>query len=356
MKKYFVLALALVVFAVAPVMADAKVSGEFRYSALWESGDELYSGNLDRVRLVFGSQVDDFNYFEARVNRAAVTDGDVLADDAVQYNYATISTDWGKYFGFADQGFGLTTTVGSDEFGNFDELSYTIYDAGGFEPVIADRAAMKVDMDIMGIVMPYVATTFQAFDSAQGADVAEYILGAGVTFAPVWAEVYFGQNGLNENDKFFGVEAEYASEVADGVDLKVGGALHMTNPADEWTWAYLFGAGVGAYGAQVDFALTGSDAYTALDALAVSGKYDILKWLGVQAGMQMAFSDYKEAKANDEGFLGAEFGLYVKPGAAKYGLGYIVANEDAGAYSAHDGMKATVAPKGGMYFTANLKY
>ena len=39
MKKYFVLALALMAFAVAPVMADVALSGEYNYSAAYNTGD-----------------------------------------------------------------------------------------------------------------------------------------------------------------------------------------------------------------------------------------------------------------------------------------------------------------------------
>ncbi len=39
MKKYFVLALALMAFAVAPVMADVALSGEYNYSAAWDTSD-----------------------------------------------------------------------------------------------------------------------------------------------------------------------------------------------------------------------------------------------------------------------------------------------------------------------------
>lgn len=336
-------------------MAEATISGEFRYGANWDASDSLYSGELDRMRIVFSSQLDDFNYLETRVNRDGSNGvADSISDDGVAFNHAFVTTDWGKYFGFAESGFGLSTTVGSDEWEAYDALSYTIYDFGGPEPCTGDKMGMRVDMDIMGIVKPYVATTFAEGFSGP-ADTASYMIGSAVDFAPIWAEVYFLQTGIAENDRMFGLEAEFASEVADGVALKVGGALTMTNPADEWTYGYLFGAGVGAYGAQVDVTLGGQEDY-ALGKMALSAKYDILKWLGVQAGMQMAFGDYATDFQNDEAFAGAEFGLYVKPGKVQYGLGYIVANEDAAAYSAHDGFAPDINPKGGIYFDVKAKF
>jgi len=356
MKKYFVLALALVAFAVAPVMADAKVSGEYRYGGMWNTGDEEYVGETTRMRVAVDAAIDDYNSFATRVSPDA--------DDAV-FDYYYLSTDWGKFFGTTDMGFGITTAVGKNEaFETEDVVGFTIYDFGGEGIAIEGTEAIKVDFDVMGMVKPYFSTSFRAFDAptgAQAVDEREYFLGAVIDVAPVTASVYFGQVGVDEKaGRLFGIDAQGSMEVADGVDLTVGGVFEMASTdADEWAWSYLFGASVGAYGATVDLALFGLDDTVdtyALSAMALSAKYDILKWLGVQAGFQMAFGDFATEYTGDESFLGAEFGLYVMPGKAKYGLGYVIVNEDADSYDPHDGPLDGTTTKGGIYFTAQSKF
>lgn len=390
MKKYFVLALALVVFAVAPVMADAKVGGEFRYGGMWDTGEEEYVGDITRLRFTIDSAIDDYNTFSGRLGQKnVVTDVavdadvvtvddsgsgdtfDVLSSDTelagsaskgVAVDYAFLTTDWGKYFGLTDMGFGFSTSVGLNEaFETEDVVGFTIYDFGGEGLAIEDTAAIRFDFDVMGMVKPYFATSFQAFDDVQGKDVKEYILGAVVDVAPVTASVYFGQVGADKMEgRVFGLDAQGSMEVADGVDLTVGGVFEMmSTDADEWAWGYLFGASAAAYGATVDLALFGVDDTVdtyALSRMALSAKYDILAFLGVQAGMQMAFGDYAKNYANDEAFQGAEFGLYMTPGKSKYGLGYVMINEDSAGYELHDGPLGNSTTKGGIYFTAQSKF
>jgi len=375
MKKYFVLALALVVFAVAPAFSQAKVSGEFRYGGYWDTDAEAYTGSIDRTRFNVDAAIDDYNKIHTQLRGE---DGDKIS--AFNLYRVHVMTDWSKYFGFADMGFGLVTSFGQYAYGTNDALSYTIYDDGGTGFELSRRAAMKVDMDIMGIVKPYFATTMQGFDDTtvsttnQGKDVSEFVVGAGVDFAPVWAEVYYMQNGHKDGTapakwegwgdftgQIFGLEAEYSGEVADGIALKVGAVLEMINAEaldGEWKYGYMVGAGVGAYGAQLDLAIGGMKDYE-FGTLDVSATYDILEFLGVQGGMRMAFGDYAKDLTNDESFLGAEFGLYVKPGKVKYGLGYIIANEDAASYVAHDAFAvkdSASTGKGGVYFTAATKF
>ena len=67
---------------------------------------------------------------------------------------------------------------------------------------------------------------------------------------------------------------------------------------------------------------------------------------------------------SDETFLGAEFGITVKPGAVSYSLGYIVTSEDAAISFGDDTGDAAYAPliadaapaNGGIYFVVDLDY
>ena len=68
MKKYLLIALAVMVFA-TPVMAQPTLSGTFRLGAFWDVQDQNYASRLDRARLVLRSNIDEFNAvrFEMRL-------------------------------------------------------------------------------------------------------------------------------------------------------------------------------------------------------------------------------------------------------------------------------------------------
>ncbi len=405
MKKYFVLALALAIFAVAPVMADITLTGVFRMGAIWDVQEDQYAARLDRTRLYFDSKIDDNNSFsmEFRGDRAKTkgilenSDGTSGMNDTAAIrpyiHRAEVITDWAKYFGFADT-VGIKSAVGYNGWTTFDKLGYTIYDIGGQEYKLYRDYGAKVNFDIAGIVKPYVAADFYAWDGTG----TSYMAGVGVDFKPIWVEVFFMQNGSSEakntdiydvngkriadDGRKFGAEAEFAMEVAEGMNLKIGGVLDMYNPKvdankdAEWTYTYKVLAGFNAYGADIGLAFMAGEgdkkSYFPMGQVAVSAKYDIVKFLSVQAGTKFAFSDYsdkaKNASANDESWLGAEFGISVKPGKVKYDLGYLILNEDAkGAYftgttgigdMAGDlGNNASGSvTNGGLYFSVNTKF
>jgi len=407
MKKYFVLALVLVAFAVAPVFADITVGGEFRAGAMWEFDEEQYSGRLDRARLYLGADINDYNSFEGQLradrfkertdtrikvdaNGDPVLDAngdlqyeikktafdDSSKDDNVRfYLYRfNVITDWAKYFGFDDM-VGIKTKFGYDGVTTFDKLSYTIYDIGGSEPTLDRTLAGKINFDIMSIVKPYFGMTMRGFDDMQGKDVMELVVGTGIDFAPVWFEAYFGQNGEDDGGRMFGVEAEFSMDLQNDMALRVAGVLEMANDygddGDEWTYAFKVMAGFSAYGATIDAVFYGEE--DAIGAVALSASYDVLDFFGIQAGTKFAFSDYKKDLAGDEAFLGCEFGIYVTPGKnMRYDLGYVIANEDV--YDPGTGKHAYFSSgtagiggmnykaggletmKGGLYFAANAKF
>lgn len=375
MKRYLILALALFAFAVAPVMADVALSGVLRAGGLWDLGEEESTSRLDRTRFLFKAGIDDFSTFNGQFRGARP----VGSAEAGKYNghdsdvpialyTATVKTDWAKYFGFADT-LGVVTTVGYDgsgTFSNFDKLDYTIYGIGGIDLALGEGyTGFRVDLDIAGIVKPYFATPFRANILQGTEDVHQYIVGAGIDFKPIWVEAYFMQNGINKDDRSFSAEVEFAQAIQDGVDLKVGAVLLMTNPLDEWTYAYNVLASLSAAGATFGAALYGDEDYT-VTALALSVKYDVVEFFGLQAGTKIGL----DTDATGEAFLGAEFGIYLKPGKVKYDLGYAIINDSATGYGAGGemfagntitGLADGIAPgglntKGGIYFSVNARY
>ena len=66
------------------------------------------------MELDFKATLDDYNTFKFELEEAGddqAGEVDVL-DEALAINYIKVMTDWGKYFGFAESGFGMSTTVG----------------------------------------------------------------------------------------------------------------------------------------------------------------------------------------------------------------------------------------------------
>ena len=361
MKRYFVLALALVVFAVAPVMADVTISGAYDYSAAWNTGDEEFADAVDDLSLDVKAGLDDFNTFVLKTDG-----GDDTSLEVLDY---MVTTDWGKYFGFAESGFGLKTKVGHWDPETSDIVKFTAYEMESQNPDIADKASFQINMDIMGIVKPYFAVNFDMYGAPEvDDDGSDFLIGADVAFAPIAAEVYYkGAAAADAVGSVMGLGVLYTGEVSDGIVANAGATFSMEKAdADNWFQTYSVAAGVEAYGAVANLALGGAflpddlnpaDSSYALSWLTLDASYDILEWLGVNAGMMMAMGDAVDDMYNGESFIGAEFGFSVSPGAVKYSLGYIVTSEDAifdGA-AAYEPYVAYAAPaNGGIYFAVDL--
>ncbi len=393
MKKYFVLALALIAFAVAPVMADVAISGEYDMSGVWNAGDKQYAGTTDKMELDIKAALDDFNTFkyELEDDKTETANKTSILDEPLTINYVEVITDWGKYFGFADKGFNVVTTVGMDDFGYAELVDFT-----GYELEYSDFAflgkgdAVKFDFDIMGIVKPYYAMHLDTFgegttDSSNG---ASWIIGSVVdlaSVAPVSFDVYYmsagdltTNDGKQELNKMFGFEVLYSGEVADGVELTAGGFVNMAyTEYDEFDTTWGAAVAGSAYNATVSLGMRGyflgsdaadvADGSYGLSLLSVEAGYDVIEWLGLEGGMLFALGDYATDAVADETFLGAEFGVYVKPGkGAKYSFGYVTVNEDAifkgedVAYSSVTGditkTPNALTDKGGLYFKVNVDY
>lgn len=378
MKKYLLLVLVLLIFAL-PAFSQAVVKGNYRYGGVWNIGEEEYIGDMTRFRFPVEAKIDDYNQFKSRFANNGLT----KTAPVTEYGY--VITDWGKFFKLDEMGFGLKTTIGRQNttYQPFEPSrigSYTMYalDAfkmtegeiskggqddgpagGGNLKSIQDTPAIRADFDIMGIFQPYFVTSFRAFDAStttgvmnQGDDIKEFYVGTNVVYKPVRATVYYGQNGEDKGGQSFGFEAQYRDKVTEDVDLTVGSIFAMVNDAaDDWYWYYTFGAGASAYGATVEAYARGmkDDVF---QRLYTSASYDILAYLGAEAGMQLAFGDNN----NDEVFAGAEFGLYVKPGKSTYTLGYVINNEDSGLYRKKSSPTKANPAKGGVYFTLETNF
>ncbi len=374
MKKYLVLFFVLAI-TVLPAFGDVVMKGQFRYGGVWNTGDEEYMGEINRFRFPMESKIDEYNKFKARVE-----ENDMVGDLGISYGY--LITDWGKFFELDTLGLGIKTTIGQQNsyykvFEPSKVGAYTMYhlDAymlneegqddpsapadGGNVKYIDDTPAIRIDLDIKGVFQPYYVTSFHAYDDStnpdadnQGDDIKEYFIGTDFDYDAISATVYYGQEGLDEGGKIFGMEAQYRDNITDDIELTVGSIYTMVNDAaDDWYWYYTFGAGVKAYGAEFETYARGmkEDVFQKLYS---SASYNILSYLGVEGGMQLAFGDNN----NNEAFVGAEFGIFVKPGKSTFTLGYLTTNEDAVPYrTKYNALENNPATKG-IYFTVESDF
>ena len=384
MKKYLLIALAVMVFA-TPVMAQPTLSGTFRLGAFWDVQDQNYASRLDRARLVLRSNIDEFNAvrFEMRADRPRQSgDGTIAGRSSsrmgsfgdhgegnevlMRLNQATVTTNWAKYFEFEDA-VGLTTTIGYGAFGTFDRLGFTIWGIGGQAWATAQDFGGRIDFNIAnGIVRPYAATAFAAYSGS-----ASFLLGAGIDLssvidaADIWLEAFFLNDGATFDDgtpvgkRGIGAELLVGVPINDDMKVSVGGVLDIRNGAfntrnvphadtaslstgdsllmgGKGDLETLFKAFLGfdAFGANLGLAFLGGVndkdmGWFPMGLLAVSANYDITKFLAIQAGGKFAFADYAKEVAGDESWLGAQFGVVVRPGRVRYDIAYLVLNDKA---------------------------
>ena len=385
MKKYFVLALALMAFAVAPIMADVALSGEYSYSAMWNTSDSEFDGTTDKLELDAKVDLDDYNTLKMEFEDN--DKGDNPNGEPLTVEYAKVITDWGKYFGFAETGFGVTTTTGLFDIESKETADFTGYNLEYGYTDLGTASGFMSEFNIMDMVNVYYGQKFDTYGDKG------FLFGAVVDIEPVAVEVYYRALGLDPAiGNAIGLEAAYGGEVADGVELTAAASLSMiyggynadgafdaandkaeVTGLEEFNTQYGFGIGVSAYGATLNASFTGlflgadaadaaGDPSYAFSMLGIDGEYAILDWLGVNAGFLMNMGDYAKDFAGDEAFSGAEFGVSIMPGAVTYQFGYVVANEDAGNYiniqsdamAAGDPLKA--GGPGGIYFIVDLDY
>ncbi|MCL2295284.1 MAG: hypothetical protein FWC36_10560 [Spirochaetes bacterium] len=381
MKLKFILVVALAVFVIAPAVASPTVTGTMRMGVFGDVIDNHYVGRLDRARLIFSSNIDEYNTLrlELRADRnreelgtnnvyggaiPMLTPGRTFADSgahdmkyAMALHAATVRTNWARFFGFEDT-VGLATTVGMNAFTTFSRVGgYTIWATGSQELGITRNLGGRLDLTIAdGLVRPYIAGSAYAFRD-NDSHVFGFLGGVGFDFnaidVPLWLEAFFIQDG-DEDHRAFGVEAQFAMEVADDMNLRIGGVLDMRNaanwggnhwgngvfnPDNDWLAAFKALADFSAMGATFGVAFlgipnVGPDDDMGLGKLAVSFAYNFTNFFTLQAGAKFAFGNYSEFLANDEVFLGAEFGVRLRPGRVTYAFGYVFLNEDAnGAYA-----------------------
>lgn len=381
MKKLLVLAMVLV-FAAMPMFAEVSIGGEFDYYMVngfekQETGDpDHFADKWDKGEVDIKATVGDYSKIVIEIEEDGSWAGD--GEGNPSFNYFRVQTDWGKFFGL--EGIGIKTDIGLNSWETFDAVDFTGYNyeyADNFwNPATSKDFGFKINLSFVdGLVQPYYA---MSFDTIKREDTgAELLVGVGLDFnaidLPLWLEGYFWKQPT-EKLNLFGVEAMYDLAISD-FDIKLGGFFqNHTNGDDRGSW-YGFGAQFNAFGATIDASFAGccgkdywgEDNYSPFSTLGISAQYFFLDWLGVNAGANFAFGDYKENCAGDKAFQGFEAGVIAKPDKGVcYKLGYIYVDEDVAAAAAKGAegayffrtlnTKGVTAEKGGLYFVTKIDF
>ena len=387
MKKLLVLAMVLVL--AAPMFAEMSIGGEFDYYMVngfeKDGGDNgnSFVDKWDKGEVDFKATVGDYSQVRIELeedgswNRGRGT----APEGTPSFNYFRVITDWGKFFGL--DGITIKSDIGLNSWETFDAVDFTGYnyenaDSELFieDPLMSKDFGAKISLGFVdGLVQPYFAWVFDTVNENDGAHQAtpdgefECLIGSGFDFnsmgLPLWIEAYFYKERV-EKQNLFGVEAMYDLAIGD-MNFKFGGHFINRSNGDDRGSAWGFGVQFAAFGATIGASASGyfGEDYwgenSAFSVLGIDASYDILDWLAVNAGLSLAFGDFKETRAGDKAFQSFEAGVIVKPDkGVKYKLGYIFAEEDAvnggNLRTRTLNTKKLAGEKGGLYFVTQIDF
>lgn len=382
MKKLLVLAMVLV-FAAMPMFAEVSIGGEFDYYMVngfkaQDGAEDHFADNWDKGEVDFKATVGDYSkvLIELEEDGSWNKRGEgKYAEGTPSFNYFRVQTDWGKFFGL--EGIGIKSDIGLNSWETFDNVDFTGYNyenADNFDnPDLDKDFGFKLSLSFVdGLIQPYYAMVFDTTKNDATDDAYQLLAGVGVDFKavdiPLWIEAYFEKKEAKKVN-LFGVEAMYDLAISD-FDIKLGGFFQneSNKDNDRGSW-YGFGAQFNAFGATIDASFAGAfgedywgeDNFSPFSVLGVSAQYFFLEWLGINAGCNFAFGDYKENVAGDKALQGFEAGVIAKPDKGVcYKLGYIYCDEDVsgskGYFFRTLNTKKVTAYKGGLYFVTKIDF
>jgi hypothetical protein len=231
-------------------------------------------------------------------------------------NYFELTTDVGKYFGLP---VGLKNTAGRTSlYTNKYEVTGHAYERDMVRSSI-DPLAWKFKVDA-GMAQATAAIGFGEGAEALN-DIGIYLFVpdiAGMAEAELW---YLAQDNADYKGKFgFSVKIP---EVWDMFGFAAGFVYNTVDGAVP-EWAYGVGVSVNYMMAKIGLSLDGNDVDT-MDKLAVDADLNFGDF-GLVGTAALNF-----AEVPDEIFYGAEVSAYVKVGAAKWAIGWTIANDKFGA-------------------------
>lgn len=347
--------------------AEAKVTGAYDVRAGF--GDGYNTVQLNKLRLLFGADIGDYNKMDLKLflEKATGVDYNLIGDpDVNPANFFffssvqafTVATDWGKLFGLpvtVKTALGYHAGTSDSVFGNGDAYYLSdIYWENQGGVWLDGGIAAKLSVGYEDLVTVDVATTLGNSPSTTGIYV-----GATVDFAPVAVKLgyvtyktpvpHFSLDPNKDNpgnpDGVFGAEVNFGMEVSDGMDL--GAVLALNYDIASEGLGYSGGVSFAAFGAKV--VVVGKGNKDAFQNLGIQANYmvtDAFK-IDAAAGLNLDATDPKEA------FMGAGLGVVYTVGGVNYALGYIFSPEDTQSFNWRG---SSTDDKGGMYLRVNFNF
>jgi hypothetical protein len=329
-----------------------KASGEFTFGGMTSFDAVTASQGFANFYVDFTMWPDEYNSIMLEVAGDGVLNnwgpkvvaGVTVTDSpAARLAYFELTTDVGKYFGLP---VGLKNTAGRTSlYTNKYEVTGHAYERDMVRSSI-DPLAWKFKVDA-GMAQATAAIGFGEGAEALN-DIGIYVFVpdiAGLAEAELW---YLAQDDADYKGKFgFSVKIP---EVLDMLGFAAG-FVYNTKDGAVNEWAYGVGVSVNYMMAKIGLSLDGNDVDT-MDKLAVDADLSFGDF-GLVGTAALNF-----AEVPDETFYGAEISAYVKVGAAKWAVGYTIANDKFGAdpRGFYNYTCAVESIDGGLFLNADIDF
>jgi hypothetical protein len=322
--------------------SDVTVGGQVQYEFLTDFGTQ-YITNTD-AELTVKAVVDDYN--SAKLDWEAANDTDQL-----QIDESYFTTEWGKYLGTEEMGVTITTYWGYNEWMNAQYADITGYAKEEVWDFDSEDWQVDIDVGIMDIVHLEYAVS-------PGPGGAPTLFGVYGGMDPVHAEVYvITEGGDTMETADVGIAVNFGMDIAPGMfGLEVAVSFMYDldkdkEAADDYATGrkYLLGAAIATDiidgMAYVNLGFNGDDENIFKIAFAELGvNYQDMVGADLGVGLTMDGDQWDETLDQIEVFV------WVKPGASKFGIGYLLDADQTGIEGAPGNYFDTIfAPDDSMY-------
>jgi len=310
-----------------------RVSGEFTFGAITPFDAATANSGFYNMYVDFTLYVDDYNsvLFEVAGNKT-------FTPGTFTVPYFELTTDVGKAL---DLPIGLKNTAGlTSLYSRKYEVTGLAYERAATRPFI-DPLAWKFAIDAMG-----KATITAGLGFGQGGDLFNDI---GViveipAIGPASAEAYYLSNNNADFKGILGFDVKATGLLNEMLSVAGGFFYDMVEVAAENPWFWGVGASVKYSKLTAGLSANGNNV-DAFNVLGIDADYALTDVFGLQAGVGLAFADGAET------FQGADIGAYAKIGAAKWSIGYVIADATGFAY-----VPAVAGIDGGLYLNADINF
>ena len=335
MKKILVLTMMVMLVASMSVMAsDVTVSGETLFE-WYQDMEGIYEGNGDG-ELVIAAVVDDYNTANldfdvqaidnieidwATFDPATGAGVDEVSKNTIQLDRAYFTTAIGKYAGLEEMGVSITLNWGFQE---WDNAGYSL--VTGYEREEVWEAKDKdwgVDLDVGIMDMVHVEWAIMP----RTGEEEQMMFGVYGGMDPVFAEVYYSQEGNALDKGIVGLGANFGMDIMPGMyafDVGLAFAYNMDSDAADGD-QYALGFGLANTIMEMVYLNVGfagnDDTIFNLLWFEAGGSYEDMVGADLGVGMWM----HEDAPdVMDE----IDFSVWVAVGAAKFRIGYCMVSED----------------------------